>query len=154
MKTHIDIAEAKTQILAGATWAQASRSVGCDSLTLLNLLGKDPDIVAARERGELRKPKRTASPDHYSRLPHVRAVLDEGMSQTEAAKKFGKFQAQISRDVGKARAEREKAKPAVAAGAADPDSVIDALAGLVKGHADLAGVPPAELLKRVQAALN
>lgn len=101
----MNLEEAKRRILARESYNDVARRLGVPSLKLYNLLANDPDIVAAKAAGKLNSSKRYSA-HHFSKLPHVVDVLRNGLSQTEAAKKHGKFPSQVSRDVKKALEEQ------------------------------------------------
>lgn len=92
--------QAKNHVLAGKTYEVAAKLSGYGSkIDLYNALNNDPDIVAARADGTLKTRAKPAKRlDHYSSKPHVRAVM-AGMSQSDAAKKFGVSQPLVSRHV-------------------------------------------------------
>jgi hypothetical protein len=101
----MNLEEAKRRILARESYNDVAHRLGVPSLKLYNLLANDPDIVAAKAAGKLNSSKRYGA-HHFSNLPHVVDVLRNGLSQTEAAKKHGKFPSQVSRDVKKAMDEQ------------------------------------------------
>lgn len=100
----MDLQEAKRRILNRESYSDVSRKLGVPSLKLYNLLANDPDIVAAKANGKLNVSKRYAA-NHFSKLPHVVDVLQNGMTHTEAAEKHRKHRSQVSRDVKKAQEE-------------------------------------------------
>lgn len=100
----MDLQEAKRRILSRESYNDVGRRLGIPPLKLYNLLASDPDIVAAKANGKLNASKRYAA-NHFSKLPHVIDVLQNGMTHTEAAEKHGKHRSQVSRDVKKAQEE-------------------------------------------------
>lgn len=136
-------AEAKRLILSGFSYAKAAKQVGLDSLTLLNRLRDDKDILAAKAAGLLNKPRNTARRVKYAELPVVIDVLQNSLTQAEAAEKHKVSQPYISRCVRKAREELAQAAPIAkteaptnandAVPSADPE--IDAIKALLAAYA-------------------
>lgn len=110
--TQQETAEAKRLILSGLSYAKAAKQVGLDSFTLLNRLRDDKDILAAKAAGLLNKPRNTARLVKYAELPCVIDVVQNGMTQAEAAEKHKVSQPYISRCVRKAREELAQVAPA------------------------------------------
>lgn len=110
--TQQETAEAKRLILSGLSYAKAAKQVGLDSFTLLNRLRDDKDILAAKAAGLLNKPRNTARRVKYAELPCVIDVLQNGMTQAEAAERHKVSQPYISRCVRKAREELASSAPA------------------------------------------
>lgn len=141
-----NLEQAKELVLQGVPYAEAARQTGFQaSIHLYNLLDKDPDIVEARANGTLKTREsgsRTKGPDYYAAKPHVRAVLEGGLTHTEAAAKFGVSQPLVSKHVKLAGGEARKGRPAKAeapanANAAVPadDPEIDAIKALLAAYA-------------------
>lgn len=94
MNTQLE--QAKALILAGETYPDTAKAVGYGNHAALHAaLKDDPDIVAAKANGQLRS-RATKGPEHYARKPYVQAVLN-GMTQSEAAKKYGVSQPLVGR---------------------------------------------------------
>lgn len=145
--------QAKSHVLAGKTYEAAAKLSGYGSkIDLYNALNNDPDIVAARADGTLKtRTKPAKRSDHYSSKPHVRAVM-AGMSQSDAAKKFGVSQPLVSRHVRLA----EQEAPTTATSAATPTSTptpqptppvpptsdLDFLVDIVRSYATRTGQRP------------
>ncbi len=121
--THQETAEAKRLILSGLSYAKAAKQVGLDSFTLLNRLRDDKDILAAKAAGLLNKPRNTARRVKYAELPCVIDVVQNGMTQAEAAERHKVSQPYISRCVRKAREELAQATPTAKVEANSLDSV-------------------------------
>lgn len=96
-----DLLHAKEALLAGATYTEAAKIAGIKyTVDLYALLKNDPDIVAAKDAGVIRTRKAAVKgPRYYANKAHVRAVLEQGMTHTEAAKAFGVSQPLVSRHV-------------------------------------------------------
>lgn len=136
--TQQETAEAKRLILSGLSYAKAAKQVGLDSFTLLNRLRDDKDILAAKAAGLLNKPRNTARLVKYAELPCVIDVVQNGMTQAEAAEKHKVSQPYISRCVRKAREELAQAAPTTSVSTsttpvADPE--IDAIKALLNAYA-------------------
>ena len=136
--TQQETAEAKRLILSGLSYAKAAKQVGLDSFTLLNRLRDDKDILAAKAAGLLNKPRNTARRVKYAELPCVIDVVQNGMTQAEAAEKHKVSQPYISRCVRKAREELAQAAPTTPVSTsttpvADPE--IDAIKALLNAYA-------------------
>lgn len=96
-QTYEDI---KADVLGGMSGYAASKKRGLPSLKYANRLANDPDIVAAKEAGQIRHlAKRTKSDHDYRRRPHVIDVLDNGMTQAAAAAKHGVSQPLVARHI-------------------------------------------------------
>lgn len=136
----------KADVLSGMSGYAAAQKRGVDSLKYAKILAADPDIVAAKAAGAIKdRAKWRNTPEHYRRLPHVIDVLDNGMTQAEAAKKHGVSQPLVNRHVKQAlggqpmlKAKAAKAAPTNASAsaplpAADPE--IDAIKALLAAYA-------------------
>jgi hypothetical protein len=147
----MDMQEAKRLILNRMPYNTVAQRLGVTPLKLYAELAKDPDIVAAKASGKLASSKRYGS-KHFSKLPHVIDVLQNGLTQKEAAEKHGKFPSQVSRDVKKALEEgagaatQSKATPDVLAGSISSVSTSVAQA-VASGHSK------EDVLKAVLGAL-
>ena len=157
--TQQEVAEAKRLILSGLSYAKAAKQVGLDSFTLLNRLRDDKDILAAKAAGLLNKPRNTARRVKYAELPCVIDVLQNGMTQAEAAEKHKVSQPYISRCVRKAREELAQAAPTNATApttapppAADPE--IDAITLLIKSYATRHSIDPQTLCETLKQRLH
>lgn len=110
-----NLEQAKALVLKGTSYAEAARLTGFQaSIKLYTLLDNDPDIVAARANGTLKTREsgnRSKGPDYYAAKAHVRAVIDEGLTHTEAAIKFGVSQPLVSRHVRLAGAAARRGRP-------------------------------------------
>lgn len=130
----------KADVLAGMSGYAAAMRHGADSLKYAKRLASDPDIVAAKASGAMKdRAKWRHSPSHYRKLPHVVDVLDNGMTQSEAAEKYGISQPLVSRHVKQAldgqpmiKAARRSAPPPTTP-TTDPE--IDAIHALIKACA-------------------
>jgi hypothetical protein len=146
MNTNLE--HAKELILTGVSYSKAAQAAGYSSAVALYAdLKTDPDIVAAKESGALRSRKASVkSPVHYARKPHVRAVLEQGMTQAEAAAKFGVSQPLVSRHVRLAT--QEATSPKTYSTNNDPE--IDALRALATAYAARHGLTYSEVLDKLQ----
>lgn len=110
-----NLEQAKALVLQGVPYAEAARQTGFQaSIHLYNLLDKDPDIVEARANGTLKtraSGSRAKGPAYYAAKPHVRAVLEDGLTHTEAAAKFDVSQPLVSKHVKLAGGEARKGRP-------------------------------------------
>lgn len=123
-------------ILSGLSYAKASKQVGLDSFTLLNRLRDDKDLLAAKAAGLLNKPRNTTRRAKYAELPCVIDVLQNGMTQAEAAEKHKVSQPYISRCVRKAREELPaNANTNANAPLPSADPEIDAIKALLAAYA-------------------
>ncbi len=142
-----NLEQAKALVLQGVPYAEAARQTGFQaSIHLYNLLDKDPDIVEARANGTLKtraSGSRAKGAADYAAKPHVRAVLEDGLTHTEAAAKFDVSQPLVSKHVKLAGGEARKGRPTKVTPvpiptnaplpAADPE--IDAIKALLAAYA-------------------
>ena len=141
--------QAKALILAGKTYTDTAKAVGYGNHAALHAaLKDDPDIVAAKANGQIRS-RATKGPDLYARKPYVQAVLN-GMTQAEAAKKFGVSQPLVGRHL-KMAAGAAPVAPTTSITPPPPDVTL--IADLIRSLAVKAGVPAKSLLESVAAVL-
>lgn len=143
-QTYEDI---KAEVLGGMSGYAASKKRGLPSLTYANRLANDPDIVAAKASGQIKSlARRHKTQESFSRLPHVRAVLEQGMTQTAAAQKFGISQPIVSRHVRLAQAEAPTTsapQPTTTPPTTPPD--LDILADIMRAYAKRLNMRPETL---------
>ena len=151
MNTQLE--QAKALILAGETYPDTAKAVGYGNHAALHAaLKDDPDIVAAKASGKLRS-RATKGPEHYLRKPYVQAVLN-GMTQVEAAAKFGVSQPLVGRHLKLAGGAAKVGRPPTTPPALTPTTNDVALiADLIKAHAQRLNIPAKTLLESVAAVL-
>lgn len=158
-----NLEHAKELVLQGVPYAEAARQTGFQaSIHLYNLLDKDPDIVEARANGTLKtraSGSRAKGAEYYAAKPHVRAVLEGGLTHTEAAAKYNVSQPLVSKHVKLAGGEARKGRPAKVEApvhtptpAADPE--IDAITLLIKSYATRHNIDPQTLCETLKQRLH
>jgi predicted DNA-binding protein (UPF0251 family) len=141
----------KADVLAGMSGYAACHNHGEDPLKWAKRLSMDPDIVAAKASGSIKdRATKRMPPSYFRALPFVVDVLDNGMTQSAAARKHGVSQPHVNASVKRAREATEMFTDAPAA--ATPSGPIAAVSASV-AQAVASGHSKEEVLKAVLGAL-
>lgn len=155
----------KALVLGGMSGYAACKQLREDPLRWAKRISEDPDIVKAKRDGLIPdKGSKKVGAEHYRSLPHVIDVLEHGMTQTEAAKKYGLSQPLVCKHVNKAREQPAPTRSETLAQAveegrapAHPDSVRKALVATLEASITYAAyqvkAKPEDLVREIWQSL-